>query len=393
MSILVFNAGSSSLKFSLFSPGELKLLGHGHIDWKTAESSIEWRPAEQPARHLALPSTQRRPAADQLALHLNAYLDELGASPVKAVGHRVVHGGSAFSGSVRLDATAKTAIAELAPLAPLHNPEALDFIAAAENAWPHAVHVAVFDTAFYSTLKPEAYLYPAPYSWYTDCGVRRYGFHGISHAYCSDRATQLLPRPTPALRLVSCHLGNGCSATATCGGAAVATTMGFTPLEGLMMGTRSGSLDPGALLHVQRHYGLDADSLDNVLNHQSGLLGLSGVSSDYRQVEAAADAGNTRAVTALQVYALRVKESVGALAAHLGGLDALLFTGGVGENSAGLRAAVCKGMGFMGVTLDLDLNRDAQADCDVAAPGSPARVLVLHTREEYTIATQTQKLL
>ena len=212
-------------------------------------------------------------------------------STVAVVGHRVVHGGAVFRESVRIDQGVKAAIGRLAELAPLHNPPALEAIEAAESALPGAAHVAVFDTAFFASLRPDAYVYPLPYEWYTEWGIRRFGFHGISHAYCAGRAAEMLGRDAAGLRLVICHLGNGCSAAAVRGGVALDTTMGYTPMEGLMMGTRSGSVDPGVLLHVQRRHGLDAEWLDDALNHRSGLLGVSGASSDYRQVEAAAGAG------------------------------------------------------------------------------------------------------
>ena len=384
MSILVFNAGSSSLKFCLFA-ADLRRLCHGQIDWGAAR--LAWSVGEGGQQTARLEDADRARAVARL-LAVLAEIDD----PVEAVGHRVVHGGEVFSGSVRLDPGARDAIADLAPLAPLHNPEALAIIEATEKNMPGVVQAGVFDTAFYSTLEPEAYLYPVPYAWYSEWGVRRYGFHGISHAYCAGRAAGLL-RPAAGFRLVSCHLGNGCSATAVRDGRAVATTMGFTPLEGLMMGTRSGNVDPGALLHLQRRHGLSPERLDEELNRGSGLLGLSGLSADFREVDRAARGGDGRAATALAVYAGRVKEAVGALAARLGGLDALLFTGGVGENAADLRRSVCAGLEFMGIEIDPRRNSGARADCDIAADASPARVLVLHTREEYAIAVETRALL
>lgn len=384
MSILVFNAGSSSLKFCLFA-ADLRRLCHGQIDWKSTH--LAWRIEEGGQQTARLEDSDRARAVAHLLVVL-AEVDD----PVEAVGHRVVHGGEVFSGSVCLDPSAREAIADLAPLAPLHNPEALAIIEAVEKNMPGVVQAAVFDTAFYSTLEPEAYLYPVPYAWYAEWGVRRYGFHGISHAYCARRAAEML-RPAAGFRLVSCHLGNGCSATAVRDGCAIATTMGFTPLEGLMMGTRSGSVDPGALLHLQRRHALSPEQIDEELNRGSGLLGLSGLSSDFREVDRAARGGNTRAATALAVYAGRVKEAVGALAARLGGLDTLLFTGGVGENAADLRRSVCTGLEFMGIEIDPQRNSGARADCDIAAAASPVRVLVLHTREEYSIAVETRALL
>jgi acetate kinase len=242
-------------------------------------------------------------------------------------------------------------------------------------------------------LPTKAYVYPLPYEWCTDWGVRRFGFHGISHAYCAGRAIELLGPRVPRARLVICHLGNGCSATAVNDGVALATTMGFTPLEGLMMGTRAGSVDPGVLLHVQSHRGVSTAELDRTLNHGSGLLGVSGVSSDFRQVESAARQAHERARLALEIYADRVRAAVGSLAVTLGGIDALVFTAGVGENSASLRAAVCDGLECLGLQLDPSRNAGCQPDADVAAERSPARILVIHTREELLIARETRQVI
>ena len=249
-------------------------------------------------------------------------------------------------------------------------------------------YVAVFDTAFFAYLRPDAYVYPLPYEWYTDWGVRRFGFHGISHAYCAGRAAELLGGDAAKIRLVICHLGNGCSAAAVRGGVALDTTMGYTPMEGLMMGTRSGSVDPGILLHVQRRHGLDPERLDDALNHRSGLLGVSGVSSDYRQVEAAAVRGDERARLALAIYARRVRSAVGGLAVGMGGIDALVFTAGVGEHSAVLRSAACEGLECLGLRLDPERNATCKPDGDVGRPDSPARILVIETREELMIARE-----
>ncbi len=312
-------------------------------------------------------------------------------STVAVVGHRVVHGGAVFRESVRIDQNVKAAIGRLAELAPLHNPPALEAIEAAEAALPGASHVAVFDTAFFASLRPDAYVYPLPYEWYTDWGVRRFGFHGISHAYCAGRAAELLGAAA-GLRLVICHLGNGCSASAVRGGVALDATMGYTPMEGLMMGTRSGSVDPGILLHVQRRHGLDADRLDDALNHHSGLLGVSGVSSDYRQVEAAAGRGDERARLALDIFARRVRSAVGGLAVGMGGIDALVFTAGVGEHSASLRTGACAGLECLGLRLDPERNATCKPDGDVGRPDSLARILVIQTREEWMIAREAWRL-
>jgi acetate kinase len=384
------------LKFGLFNVEARDSLATGLIDWtadpKKAELVIrprdaaEVRSREDVAHHgAAVVHAVNRLAAMQIGGH--------GASPaITLVGHRVVHGGSRFRDSVRIDRDVKAGIAELIELAPLHNPPALQAIEAAEQALPAATHVAVFDTAFFADLPPRAFVYPLPYAWYTDWGIRRFGFHGISHAYCAGRAAELLGRAGGAGRLVICHLGNGCSATAVRDGKAVATSMGFTPLEGLMMGTRTGSVDPGILVYVQRRRGLPADQVDQVLNHESGLRGVSGVSSDYRQVEAAAQAGQERARLALEIYADRVRATVGALAAGLGGVDALVFTAGVGENSASLRAAACQGLECLGLRLDPQRNAACRPDMDIATAESPGRILVVQTREELMIAREARRI-
>ncbi len=272
-----------------------------------------------------------------------AFADPERFTAIEVVGHRVVHGGSEFPDSVLIDHGVKEDMARLAELAPLHNPPALAAICAAEAALPDAAQVAVFDTAFYAHLPPKAYIYPVPYEWHVNWGVRRFGFHGISHQYCARRAADMLGRDLAQLRIVSCHLGGGCSATAVRGGVAIATTMGFTPMEGLMMGTRAGSVDPGILIYLLRSHGLTADEIDDALNCRSGLLGVSGVSADLAKVADSAEQGNHRARLAFDMFADRVRSAIGSLAVAMGGVDVLIFTDRVGENSAILRAAACEG--------------------------------------------------
>jgi acetate kinase len=398
MSILVLNAGSSSLKLGLYDDGAVALAS-GSVDWgadaEQAEVRVGWLAGGEPR------SSRRRvgdvTAAVAIALEelraADGQADPGGAArTIRAVGQRVVQGGEKLSQSVRIDAQVLAELRRLVDLAPLHNPPALEAIAAIEGALPGVPQVAVFDTSFYATIDAAHHVYPVPYEWYANWGVRRFGFHGISHAYCAARAAELLGGRRD-LRVVSCHLGNGCSATASRGGAAVATTMGFTPLDGLMMGTRPGALDPGLLIHVQKQRGLTVDALDVVLNHGAGLAGVSGVSRDYRAVEAAAALGHTRARLALDIYALRVREAIGALATSLGGLDALVFTAGVGENGPPLRAAVCEPLAFLGVEIDPRRNAAGARDRDIAAAGARVRVLVLHTEEELMIAREVQRVL
>jgi acetate kinase len=252
--------------------------------------------------------------------------------------------------------------------------------------------VAVFDTAFHATIPPANAHYALPYQWYSDWGIRRYGFHGISHAYSAGRAAELLNRPPEALRLVTCHLGNGCSITAIQQGRSVQTTMGFTPLEGVMMGTRSGSVDPGALLYILRQKGLSPEELEHQLQEESGLKGISGLSGDVRMLLEAADQGNERAQLALDMYTARIREAIGAMTAVLGGLDALIFTAGVGEHAALIRQQVCAPLGYLGITLDENRNEHCQPDADISAPASRVRILVIQAREDLLVARETRRL-
>jgi acetate kinase len=365
VSVLVLNAGSSTLKFSLFDGRLTNLVSEGIVE---------------------------DPPKDAVTAILASIRGDLASDPVAVVGHRVVHGGRIFTESAAIDARAMEEIARLSELAPLHNPPALAAIEAAQRAIPGVPHVAVFDTAFFADLPPDRHVYPLPYEWYADHGIRRYGFHGISHAYCAGQAAEFLGRPPEGLRAVTCHLGNGCSATATLGGKAVATTMGFTPLEGLMMGSRPGSVDPGILLYAMDRMGLSPEKLGEILQRRSGLEGLSGVSSDFRAVLAAAKEENERARLALAIYAHSVRAAIGALAVALGGVDALVFTAGVGENAASLREEVCRGLECLGLRLDPKSNRTLRPDADLAAAGSAGRILTLHTREDLSIAREALRV-
>ena len=313
-----------------------------------------------------------------------------GLADIQAVAHRIVHGGERYTGAVRITPEVKRAIAELAELAPLHNPASLDGITVAEQALPGVPQVAAFDTAFHATLSEAARTYPVPRKWTREWGIRRYGFHGLSHSYCAGRAAEMVGRPD--LRLVIAHLGNGASMSAVRGGICVDTSMGFTPLEGLMMGTRSGTIDPGMLLYLLRHKGLEVNALDKALNYESGLLGVSGVSSDMRRVLSALPS-NPDARLAVDVYVHRIRQTVGAMAATLGGIDALVFTAGVGEHAPEIRRRVCENLNFLGLELDPRANETCQADADVAVPASAARILVIAAREDLAIMRETRRLL
>ena len=392
MKILVCNAGSSSLKFSLFeAEGEL-LLAEGGIDWSTTPTQLVVHCTGQPETHEEL---TLRHHADAIA----RILDALQAGPaaplqapgaVHAVGHRVVHGGERYTEAVRITPEVQQAIDALSELAPLHNPASLDGIKAVEQVLPGVPQVAVFDTAFHATLSEAARTYPVPRQWRREWGVRRYGFHGLSHAYCARRAADMLGRLD--VRLIIAHLGNGASVSAVRHGLCVDTSMGFTPLEGLMMGTRSGSIDPGILVYLLREKGLNADQLDHALNYESGLLGVSGVSSDLREVLAAMPQ-QADARLAVDVYVHRIRQTVGAMAATLGGVDALVFTAGVGEHAATIRERVCDNLGYLGLALDRTTNDGCRPDADIALPTSTGRILVIATREDVTIVRETRKVL
>lgn len=379
--ILCVNAGSSTLKASLFEA--------------RADGSV----SEIKGRSVTIGRVPSAEALDQALLALGVSRPET----IGAVGHRIVHGGTQFREPVRVTTAVKEAIARLSTLAPLHNPPALAALEAAEQRVPGVPHVAAFDTAFFRDLPLEQVVYPLPFPWYEHWGVRRFGFHGLSHSYCSERATAMLGDGAAAMlgddtaamlgdgaaarhRILTLHLGNGCSASAVVAGKPVATTMGFTPMEGLMMGSRSGSVDPGILLYALRQGALTEHELDEILNHQSGLLGVSGVSGDFRAVTAAADEGHEQAKLALAIYAARARSAVGSLAAAMGGLDALVFTAGVGEHAAALRAEVCRGLEFLGALIDLDRNASASPDTDVSLKRSAVRILVIRTREDLMVA-------
>jgi acetate kinase len=390
MSILVINAGSTSLKFGLFDTDACESLVSGSIDWADGNRQrarfLLRRGSHEERSVVAVADDSAAAACAVRALTAEGDI-------ITAVGHRVVHGGTEFRNSTLIDDKVEAMIAGLAALAPLHNPPALAAIRAVRSLLPRVPQVAVFDTAFFARLPARAYMYGQPYEWYEKFGVRRIGFHGISNSYCAGRAAELLGRDASTLRLITCHLGGGCSATAVRGGEPLTTTMGFTPLDGLMMGTRSGSVDPGLLIHLLRHCGLTVDDLDDGLTYRSGLFGVSGVSSDLAKIEAAASQGNQRAQLAFDMFADRVRSAIGALAVTMGGLDGLVFTDRIGENSPAMRAAICDGLECLNVRLDSQRNTACRPDSDIAADASAARVLVIHTREELMIAREVSRVL
>jgi acetate kinase len=389
--ILVCNAGSSSLKFSLFDAENEVLLADGGVDWLTKPARLVFRGPDQPEIREELKLETHADAAARI-------LDDLQAGPspalrsledLRAVGHRVVHGGERFTSAVQITTEVKRAIEELAELAPLHNPASLDGINVVEQVLPNVPQVAVFDTAFHATLSEAVQTYPVPQKWTREWGIRRYGFHGLSHSYCASQAAKMIGRRDS--RLVIAHLGNGASVSAVRDGVCVDTSMGFTPMEGLMMGTRSGSVDPGILIYLLRQKGLNVTALDKALNYESGLLGVSGFSSDMRQVLSELP-HNPDAGLAIDVYVHRIVKTVGAMAATLGGIDALVFTAGVGEGSPEIRKRVCEKLKYLGLELDPAANETCKPDADISLPASRARILVIATREDLTIMRETRRL-
>jgi acetate kinase len=394
MNILLLNAGSSSLKCTLMEATGGAAIGRGLADWagsatqyqyvgpggREHSEKVSWRGHADAVRRVLHDLRHTEPAA----------LPE--GSALAAVGHRVVHGGQ-FTSSVRITPEIRSRLTALTDLAPLHTPPSLATLAAAEAELPDVPQVAVFDTAFHATLPPEARTYPVPENWTRDWGIRRFGFHGLSHAYCSRRAAELLGRPLESLRLVICHLGHGCSASAVRGGRCVETTMGFTPLDGLMMATRSGSIDPSIVLYVQQRHGLTAEEVESALNHESGLLGVSGISGDMREILDAVHAGHPQAQLALAIYTRRVRQAIGALAVTLGGVDALVFTAGVGEHAGQVRQTICDGLECLGLELDASVNSACRPDADVACRGSRGRILVITTREDVTMLREVVQVL
>ena len=396
MNILVINAGSSSLKYQLLNPETQEVLAKGLCERIGIDGKFTYKaPGKQTidAVDVAMPTHSEaiKAVLDALVDPQNGVIASM--KEIDAVGHRVVHGSETFACSVKIDERVMAALEECIPLAPLHNPANITGIKACEAVMGKDVpQVAVFDTAFHQTMPPVAYTYALPYEYYTEDKVRRYGFHGTSHKYVSQRAAALLGKPAASLKLISCHLGNGSSITAIDGGKSVDTSMGFTPLAGLPMGTRAGDLDAGILEYLMNKHNMEINEMLNVLNKKSGVLGISGVSSDFRDLEAAAKEGNTRAQLAIDVFEYNVRKLIGAYAAAMGGVDAIIFTAGVGENSPAMRLRMTAGLEFMGVKVDPEKNNCRGKEIDVSADGATVRTLVIPTNEELMIALDTAEL-
>ena len=395
MKILVINAGSSSLKYQLMDPDTGDVFAKGLCERIGIDGRLTHKvPATDGKYEFDIPMPTHAEAIqavmDALLSPEHGVISSMGE--IDAVGHRVVHGGEAFSASVLIDGKVMDAIRDCIPLAPLHNPANITGIEACRKVLPNAPMVAVFDTAFHQTMPEKAYTYALPYEYYEKDKVRRYGFHGTSHRYVSARAADMLGKPIEQLRLITCHLGNGSSVTAVYHGKSVDTSMGFTPLAGVPMGTRSGDLDAGILEYLMNKYGMDIKEMLNVLNKKSGVLGVSGVSSDFRDLTAAADGGSHRAQLALDCFCYSVKKCIGAYAAAMGGADAIVFTAGVGENDARARMAIASGLEFMGVKLDEDANNVRGKEAILSAVESKVKVLLIPTDEELMIARDTAAL-
>jgi len=399
MKILVLNSGSSSQKACLYEIGATvpdhppACLWEGKVEFGGDTAAVSVKNSHGVAQKETVQIFSR----DQIVKHLLNTLIEgkvralASLSDIDAVGHRVVHGGLHFEEPVAITPEVRSAIADVSELAPLHTPAALEGMEIVESMLGAVPQVAVFDTGFHRQMPLAAAVYPGPYQWF-ESGIRRYGFHGINHQYCAARAAQLLQRDPKSLKIVTCHLGNGCSVTAVNGGRSVDTTMGLTPLDGLMMGTRSGSVDPGILIYLMRQGHLDGQQIDEELNHKSGLLGISGLSSDMREILTAIERGHARARLAFGIYVHRLRSAIGSMAATLGGLDSLVFTAGVGENSAEIRAAACSTLGFLGVKLDIERNMRPKLDQEISTPDSQVRVLVIRAEEDWAIAMECWKL-
>ena len=396
MKILVLNCGSSSVKYKLIdtdtdvtmAEGGVEKIGleDGFLKFKKPDGSKEIKQLgliDHKAAVMAILENLTDPTVGCIKS-----FDE-----IDAVGHRVVHGGEKFASSVLITDEVIQQVKDCYDLAPLHNPANITGIEAITALLPDVPQVGVFDTAFHQTMPARSFMYAIPYEYYKNDGVRRYGFHGTSHRYVSQRAAEILGEPIEKLKMVTCHIGNGGSITAVDGGKSIDTSMGLTPTEGLMMGTRTGDIDPGAITYLMTKHGMSAADVQTLINKKSGVAGISGISNDMREIEAAVNAGDPRAKLALDMYELRILKYVGAYAAEMGGLDVIVFTGGVGENQTGVRENVCEPLKFMGVEIDKDLNAVTRGtETIISTPSSRVQVLVVPTDEELTIARDTQDI-
>lgn len=395
MKVLVINCGSSSLKYQLINMETEESLAQGLVERIGIEGSILTQ--KVPGKDKYIIEQPMADHKDAIKLVLDALVDAnhgviSSMDEISAVGHRVVHGGEKYSESVVIDDAVMESLEECVKLAPLHNPANIIGINACKSLMPNTPMVAVFDTAFHQTMPKTAYMYPLPYELYTKYGIRKYGFHGTSHKYVSAECAKLMGKDIKDVKIITCHLGNGASLAAIKDGHCVDTSMGFTPLEGIAMGTRCGNIDPAIVTFLMNEGKMTAKEIDNLMNKQSGVLGLSGVSSDFRDIEDAAKEGNERAILALDVYNYRVREMIGAYAAAMGGVDAVVFTAGLGENAIETRADICKGLEFLGIEIDDAKNNVRGKATEVSKDGAKVKVFVIPTNEELVIARDTKEL-
>lgn len=395
MKILVINCGSSSLKYQLINMETKHLIAKGLVERIGIPGAVLTHSLTSGNDEVITAEISNHTAAIELVLE--ALVDpKYGAvkklDEIFAVGHRVLHGGHKFSASVVVDDVVMEAIRECIPLGPLHNPANIAGIEACQKLMTGVAQVAVFDTAFHQTMPDYAYIYGLPYEYYEKYNIRRYGFHGTSHKYVSQRAPLLLGRPAEELKLIICHLGNGSSISAVMGGKCIETSMGLTPLAGLLMGTRCGDIDPAIVSYVMGKENLGIDEIDNFLNKKCGVLGVSGVSSDFRDIGAAAEQGNYRAQLALNMFEYYIQKYIGSYVAAMDGVDAIVFTAGIGENSSSIRAAICDKMNYIGVSIDEEKNKIRGVEVDISKADARCRVLVIPTNEELMIALDTLEL-
>lgn len=396
MNILVINCGSSSLKYQLINMSDESVLAIGLVERIGIEGSrLKQEVPGKDKKVIEVEMKDHKAALEQVLSALTN--EEFGAikdlSEIDACGHRVVHAGEKYSASVIIDEDVMKALEDCIELAPLHNPPNITGIRAIQELLPTIENVGVFDTAFHQTMPEAAYIYALPYELYEKYGLRRYGFHGTSHRYVSQRAAEMLGKDIKDLKLVTCHLGNGASLAAIDGGKSVATSMGFTPLEGLVMGTRCGDIDPAIVTYIMDKENMSLDEVNNLMNKQSGVLGISGVSSDFRDIENAAADGNKRAQLALDAFDQKVTRYIAAYAAQMGGVDAVIFTAGLGENSADNRSNICENLAFMGIKVDAEKNNVRGKEAEINTVDSTVKVLVVPTNEELMIARDTKELI
>ena len=395
MKVLVINCGSSSLKYQLFNMKDKSVLAKGLVERIGLEMGmLKHMPIDKDKVEISEKIPNHRVAVKMM---LDALLDEnhgvvKDISEISAVGHRVVHGGEKFSDSIKITDEVMNVIKECAAVAPLHNPPNIIGIEAARELLPDVPMVGVFDTAFHQTMPKHAYMYGLPYEMYEKYAVRRYGFHGTSHRFVSAEAAKMLNKPIEELKMITLHLGNGSSITAVKHGKSVENSMGFTPLEGIIMGTRCGNIDPAIVPFIMEKEGISPDRMNNYLNKKCGVYGISGVSSDFRDLENAAKKGNSRADLALNMFAYQAKKFIGSYAAAMNGLDAIVFTGGIGENSITMRQMICEEMEYFGITIDEQKNQVRGKQADISTENAKAKVLVIPTNEELMIALDTVSL-